>query len=242
MVLIKREDNIPGLFTSRLFSLLTSEGSVPVAAADLCGFSNYPFPDLPVAVSIGYPLSPVIIREMNKGPTEDYIREYTRVNNELSRLSDLCVRFLHDEGFRAVAIEPTLPMVDRNHLHAVFPHKTAATRAGLGWIGKCALLVTKKFGSAIRFTTVCTNAPLETGEPVIHSQCGDCSICTDSCPCKAPSGKNWEPTLHRDQFWDADACFLQCEKTQERRGVSAQVCGICITVCPYTQRYIQGLS
>jgi len=228
-----------GNLKTELVEMLTSKGAALVGVADLSSVSGYPYPTLPIAVSIAYLLNPVIIREIRQGPPEAYIREYSRVNQELSRLADLCSRYLQDNGFQASVIEPTLAKVDREHLYAEFPHKTVATRAGIGWIGKSALLVTREYGSAIRLTTVCTNAPLTAGEPVIRSYCGNCNICTDSCPAKAPSGRNWEPSLHRDSFWNADACFLQCEETQKTRHVSSQVCGICIAVCPYTQRFTQ---
>ena len=42
------------------------------------------------------------------------------------------------------------------------PHKTIATRAGIGWIGKSALLVTAKYGSAIRLSSILTDTPIET--------------------------------------------------------------------------------
>ena len=42
----------------------------------------------------------------------------------------------------------------------VMPHKTVAVHAGLGWIGKSALFVTEKYGSAVRLTSVLTDAPL----------------------------------------------------------------------------------
>ena len=37
-------------------------------------------------------------------------------------------------------------------------YKMLATLAGIGWIGKNALLVTKEQGSAVRFTAVLTDA------------------------------------------------------------------------------------
>ncbi len=240
MALCNNADELPDLLTSRLFTLLDRKGAATTGATVLDRVPGYPFPDLPYAVSIGYHLNPVVVREIRSGPTDEYILEYNRVNKELSKLSGICVQYLHDQGYHAIAIEPTLPQVVRDHLYAEFPHKTAATCAGIGWIGKCALLVTRMYGSAIRLTTVCTNAPLTTGRPVVHSYCGDCMMCVDSCPGKAPSGKNWDPTLHRDEFWNAEACFLCCEDAKTINLESAQVCGICIAVCPYTQRFIKS--
>ena len=45
------------------------------------------------------------------------------------------------------------------------PHKTVATRTGLGWIGKNCLLVTKEYGSAVRLSSLLTDAPLPAGTP-----------------------------------------------------------------------------
>lgn len=224
--------------TSELSSLLISKGASVIGFADIHGICERPFPDLPIAISIGHHLNPAIISKIKNGPTEEYIQEYNRINQELSKLGDICVKYIKNEGFSAVAIEPTPPKVYENHLYDTFSHKTAATRAGIGWIGKCALLVTRTWGSAIRFATVCTDAPLTIGEPVIQSECGECNICTQSCPALAVSGKNWNPDVNRDEFWDANACYHQCEMIQKNRQVSSQVCGICISVCPYTQHFI----
>ena len=45
-------------------------------------------------------------------------------------------------------------------------HFGIATRAELGWIGKNCLLVTEKFGSAIRLSSLLTQVPLCCEEPV----------------------------------------------------------------------------
>jgi len=42
---------------------------------------------------------------------------------------------------------------------------------------KCALLITKRFGSAIRLTTVLTDATLNCDTPIDDSLCGDCMDC-----------------------------------------------------------------
>jgi epoxyqueuosine reductase QueG len=51
----------------------------------------------------------------------------------------------------------------------VLPHKTAATRTGLGWIGRHCLLITRKFGSWIRLGTVFTDMALSSGKPIERS-------------------------------------------------------------------------
>lgn len=74
--------------------------------------------------------------------------------------------------------------VNQNKLSKL-PHKTVATRGGLGWIGKNCLLVTPQYGSAIRISSLLTNAPLKYDEPVNQSYCGTCNQCVKNCPAQA---------------------------------------------------------
>ena len=59
-------------------------------------------------------------------------------------------------------------------------HSGIATRAELGWIGKNCLLVTEKFGPAIRLSSLLTQVPLFCEEPVNRSHCGACRICVNN--------------------------------------------------------------
>ncbi|MDR0905560.1 MAG: 4Fe-4S binding protein, partial [Oscillospiraceae bacterium] len=128
-----------------------------------------------------------------------------------------------------------------NEDSTILPHKTVATRAGIGWIGKSALLVTEKYGSMIRLSTVLTDAQLETAAPVDESKCGGCTVCTDACPAGAISGTLWTVGLYRDEFFDP----VKCRKTARERakqgfGGEVTICGKCIEVCPYTRRAMGG--
>lgn len=119
------------------------------------------------------------------------------------------------------------------------PHKTVAVRAGLGWIGKCALLVTKQFGSAVRLTSVLTNAPLECDEPVEQSFCGDCSECVKSCPGGAVSGKLWAPGMDREELFSPLLCRKKArELAAQAINKEITLCGKCIECCPHTKKYL----
>lgn len=118
------------------------------------------------------------------------------------------------------------------------PHKTVATLAGIGWIGKSAALVTDSYGGAIRITTVLTDMPFLTGIPVKASKCGTCTICTNHCPGKAVKGRNWQTGIVRDELLDPGACKGTVVKRGETFGLTEGTCGLCIAVCPYTQWYI----
>jgi GNAT superfamily N-acetyltransferase len=117
-------------------------------------------------------------------------------------------------------------------------HKTVGTRAGLGWIGRSGLLVTKEYGSAVRLASVLTDAGLETGIPTAASHCGDCRQCVAHCPARAITGRDWEPGLAREQIYSAAACFEMAREFAGRTGIQATICGICINVCPWTQQYL----
>ena len=147
---------------------------------------------------------------------------------------------LMEQGKSAEWLPATESFIDADTLSTPLPHKTAATRAGLGWIGKCALLVTKEYGSAVRITTVLTDAPMTTGKPVNTPLCGNCTACVDDCPGQASSGRNWEVDLHRDSFFDAFACRKAAHKlARENIGVDNSICGTCIVVCPWTKKYLK---
>ncbi len=130
---------------------------------------------------------------------------------------------------------PTDVGIDDSTLSTRLPHKTTATRAGLGWIGKCALLVTEEFGPAVRLTTVLTDAELRVGEPVTASRCGQCMDCVQACPGRAPSGREWEAGISRDSFFDAFACRRTAREMAAKIGLDESVCGMCIAACPWTK-------
>jgi epoxyqueuosine reductase len=60
-----------------------------------------------------------------------------------------------------------------------------ATRAGLGWIGKNSMLISRKNGSYFFISELITDIELEYDKPMGGNYCGDCSRCMDSCPTAA---------------------------------------------------------
>ncbi len=219
--------------------ILLERGAALVGFADMKALPDGDRKGLESALSIAVALSPGIVRRITKGPTQEYFREYRRANEQLSTLSPLAAQLLAERGFEAIALEPTTEEFDEVNLRAGLSHKIAATRSGLGWIGKNALVITKSCGSAIRLTTVLTDAPVKTGVPLDESKCGICTACVEICPAQAPSGKGWRLGLSRDEFFDAHACCRKATEFCEREGIDSTICGICIAVCPWTRKYIK---
>jgi epoxyqueuosine reductase len=212
--------------------------------ADLVGFADVSCLPADVtgglmrAVSIALALDPPVIRAIHNGPTPEYFAEYERANLRLAQLSEEAARVLTDAGSRAQAFQPTAEQIDRVTLSAKLQHRTVATRAGLGWIGKSGLLVTKEYGSAVRLASVLTDAELETGRPVEVSHCGDCHHCVEHCPAQAITGMNWETGATRERIYNPAACFKTARALSGAQGLKATICGVCINVCPWTQRYL----
>ena len=217
-------------------------GSCDVAIwgyCDLSGVTDLPFPGLGNGISMGIKLNPKIVLSLKESPGEDYTREYDEVNIRLTELAGKVSEYIKELGYNAGFIPPTQKVDDPDRLFADFPHKTAATLSGLGWIGKNALLVTKKYGSALRIITVFTDAPVTAGEPVIKSYCGDCSSCVDLCPSGAVRGVKWSQGMSREELLDTSGCFEYSRKMGYEAGPGHGICGRCIVVCPWTEKYLK---
>jgi epoxyqueuosine reductase len=223
---------------SQIEEELISHGANLVGFADVTNLPVEMTVGLPRAISIAVALEPDIVREISDGPTRHYFDEYRRLNSHLAELSERAVGIFKSVGRQAEAFKATTDEFDPGSLSTRLQHKTIATRAGLGWIGKSALLITNEYGAAIRLATVLTDAELEVAEPINESQCGQCRRCLGACPAKAILGRNWSLGTSRESIYDALACRKTARKLAEQVGVRASICGICINACPWTQQYL----
>ena len=220
---------------------LLSQGAALVGFADV---SMLPTPEncgLPYGVAVAVKYDKDIIRGIADFPTSEYHDMYQALNKKLDALVTDCAELLKSRGYNAVA--RTLDFVgefetDHASLH---PHKTIARLAGLGWIGKSALFVTEQYGSMIRLSTVMTDAPLDVGTPIDTPKCGECKICTNACPAGAVQGNNWFHGCERDYIFDAVKCRKTARELSDKyiSEAAGTICGKCIYVCPFTQRYLK---
>ena len=203
-------------------------------AADLRGFStprDARGQGFPRAISWAIPVTPQVMAEVCQGPTPAYAAEYDRLNLEINEMAEILAAAIQDRGFRAQPLAASVRS-DPVHIRGDFPHKTAATRAGLGWIGRHCQLVTHKFGSWVRLGTVFTDLDLLPGKPMQRSFCGDCTRCVEACPARALSGALWSPGLRREDILDARACD-RWKKENYSHLHGGHVCGICSAACPF---------
>ena len=203
-------------------------------AADLLEFST---PEdaagrgFPLALSFAVPMNPRIMAGIRNGPNRAYADQYAEVNRRINGRSLALAGEIWDRGFRAQPLAAS-DRTDTENIKGDFPHKTAATLAGLGWIGRHCQLISRDFGPWVRLGTVFTDMSLPCGPPVKRSFCGACTRCVDACPAKALKGKAWYAGLSREEILDPEACD-RWKKKHYSAFHGGHNCGICSAVCPY---------
>jgi epoxyqueuosine reductase QueG/predicted GNAT family N-acyltransferase len=224
--------------SERLRTELTELGAALVGYADLRDLPAGQRNGFNYGVSLAVALKPDIINGIGNGPTREYYDEFCRLNNLLDQLALKAAEIINSYGFAAWPKTRAKIRLNYQEHSSVLPHKTVATRAGLGWIGKCALLVTEEYGSAVRITSVLTDAPLEVNKPVNNSNCGTCNNCVRNCPAEASSGDLWAAGMKRETFFDYLACRNKALERTWRISPGKTICGLCILVCPRTRKYL----
>ena len=124
-----------------------------------------------------------------------------------------------------------------------------AARAGLGFIGKNAMLISRDFGNWLFLAAIITRVEITPDEPIkrtlpprvaddgngVGLLCGKCTRCMDACPTGA---------LPSPGVLDARRCisYQTIENRgiiprELRRGIGARVygCDVCLEVCPWNR-------
>ena len=209
------------------------------ARAQLVGQGGTIFETYPRAVSLGCRLANAVVDVIedhrNRALVMNYIHHiYSVVNQRLDQAALSVAGFLTERGYLAFPV-PASQVLSYETYTGLAPHKTAAHLSGLGWIGKSALLVTRKYGPRVRFATLYTDAPLPVGTPE-KNRCGSCRLCVDACPAGAITGETFSEEKPRDHIYDAGACN---EYMRERRlsllgkHVFGGNCGLCVQICHF---------
>lgn len=186
------------------------------------------------------PVPKNIVKDLQTAPTKEYYDAYYALNAMLDDIVTYGAEFLRENGYQAYANTTKVVRKDDNWCTPL-PHKTMGTRAGLGWIGKSCLLVTKEYGSAVRLSNLLTNAPLPADEPINESRCGECTICVQSCPAGALTGALWNTSTKREELFHKEVCKeMQIKRMKAATGIETDLCGLCFAVCPFTQRYLKS--
>jgi epoxyqueuosine reductase len=152
-------------------------------------------------------------------------RDYHRVMGR--KLKRLAAWLQQTSGQAARTFVDTGPVLER----------AWAERAGMGWIGKNANLLTREMGSWLLLGEILTAAALEV-DPGPHAEfCGTCTACLDACPTDA---------IVRDGVVDSNLCISywtiehRGSIPEERRpGIGEWIfgCDVCQEVCPWNRSF-----
>ena len=145
----------------------------------------------------------------------------------LSRRMEALIEYIKSEvNQEDVAFKP---MVDTGELIDV----RVAERAGIGFVGKNGLLVTKEFGSYVYLGELITNIEFPVDAPVDYG-CGDCTRCVDFCPTNALLG-NGKMNAQRCLSYQTQTKGFMPKEFRKKIGHVIYGCDICQQVCPYNK-------
>lgn len=221
-----------------LKALALSHGANLVGIADISDMEDLAYPHLNRALVIAVRLSDVLWDEIDQihMPTHPYFHQYRTANAYIDQLLFKVGLEMQAAGIPVVQVAASQSISKNGSgLQALFSHRAAAIRAGLGWIGKSNALVTHAFGPRVRLGTILFQADVQTDLPITESSCGNCCACVKACPAYALTGRMWHFGMVRESIVDARACseHMHAAYQQIGRGV---VCGVCIAVCPYGKK------
>lgn len=180
------------------------------------------------AILLGIALSPQYVDKLGKDENVDW-REFSFTEHQADKLAEKISEYLMEKGYKSYAQSESNLLAHGDYKSEIkttpLPHKTIAILAGLGWIGKNNLLVTKEYGSALCMCTVLTNGPIKTTVYEIYpSKCKGCQVCKNICPSQVITGKEWKVGVRRDELVNVYKCAT---------------CLKCLANCPWTKQYIK---
>ena len=116
---------------------------------------------------------------------------------------------------------------------APFSFKFAAVNAGLGWIGKNDVVITKKYGPRVRLSAILIDEQFVYGEKILKSNCPEnCKKCIDVCPYKALYDVQWNINSLRSDIINYRLCNEKRSLYIKAHGRKS-ACGLCMAACPF---------
>jgi len=219
--------------SEELKARITEWGATLVGFADVSVGLAPEFRHIPRAIAIAVK-HPMYRGTYKCGSMTAYSNQYEDVDRILQSVQKKATTLLKSQGWRTLAIPPDSARADGSFvskIYSLFPHKTAATCAGLGWIGKSGLLVNPLYGARLSWATVLTDAPLEVSRtPYMKSKCGSCVRCVNACPASAIRNVNWQRGEKAELFIDVNACADYMGYTV--KVFQKYICGLCVLACP----------
>jgi len=210
---------------------LLQRGASLVGFADMSGLDSELTTRFPTAISIAVKYDSIIVENLHIAQDAFHLH-LIELDSVLMEILGACSKILSGWGYDYYIPPISVPITNDADLKELktFSHKLSATRAALGWIGKCSLVVTPQYGPRIKLATVLTNAYFQTAEPISKGKCGNCNLCAEACPYGAIHGVNWDGGMKREALIDVYRC------NQKRLDYITDLgrkydCGLCLQAC-----------
>ena len=187
------------------------------------------YPEAKTVVVIGLPVQLPIVET---APSIYYHELYNTVNILLDIKAYEISNYLTEMGYPSIYL-PRDGYGDINVLlknpMAFFSHKHAAYLAGMGSFGENNVLLTKKYGPRVRFTSIFTSAKMEGDTIKGEDLCTHCHRCSTLCPVNAIQRVELQESEDFPLPMDKITCAKRSKKLRKN---FISPCGICIKVCP----------
>lgn len=114
--------------------------------------------------------------------------------------------------------------------------RTWAVKAGLGFIGKSGMFISKEHGIRTLIGIMLTNLELDNKNEVVRQACGECTKCVESCPNRAIKtvGLIDSNKCISYQTIESKKSYKDEEFNLDRKGFIFG-CDICIDICPWSK-------
>lgn len=160
-------------------------------------------------------------RAMGQASLSDLLdRNADFLSGRLNKAAYDVAKVSHRNSLKALPLPAAGCPLDTRFLEAVFSYKHAGQAAGLGYIGRSSLLISRDFGPRVRLSCCLTEALLKPAKVTTANICEGCDICMEICPAGALNRPQAEEPYVINKF--ACASF---------RNASGG-CSECMRLCP----------
>jgi len=161
-------------------------------------------------------------------------RDYHKVmRKKLTRLLDLLRKEI-SPTLNGRALVDSAPVLERD----------LAVQAGLGWIGKNGLLISKKWGSHLLIGSLLIDQSLTIDPPISPSKnyCGTCRACLKHCPTQCLDEHKGLNASRCISTWSIEDDALPPASQINEWGPHLFGCDICQDVCPWNRFALNDLT